>query len=107
MRMSIMFVQTPFKKSMECETRTRVLGHFFRYSSSHTHASRSKWAVGSSRSSKEGFTNSALAKATRIRHPPDMSLVFFLMVVGLKPRPVRMSEARVAKVEGSIASMRW
>jgi len=106
MRMSIMLVQTPFRKSIECETRMRVLGHFFRYSSSHTHASRSKCAVGSSSSSREGFTNSALARATRIRHPPDMSLVFFLMVTGLKPRPVRMRDARVANVDGSIWSMR-
>src|SRR2546421_7430722 len=102
--MSIMFVQTPFKKSIECETRMRVLVHFLRCSSSHTQASRSRWAVGSSRRSREGLTNRALASATRIRHPPDMSFVFLLMVFLLKPRPVRMRAARVWNVDGSIRS---
>src|SRR6478735_652859 len=104
-RMSIMLEQTPFRKSIEWETRTRVRSHFLRYSSSHTQASKSKWAVGSSRRRTEGLTKRALARATRIRQPPDMSLVFLWMVFLLKPRPVRIREARVAKVEGSSLSM--
>ena len=52
----------------------------------------------------EGLTKSALASATRIRHPPDMSFVFLLMVFLLKPRPVRMRDARVWKVDGSMSS---
>src|SRR5271156_3384859 len=105
--MSIMFVQTPFRKSMECETRMRVLVHFLRYSSSHTQASRSRCAVGSSRRSREGLTKSAFANATRILHPPDMSFVFLLIVFLLKPRPVRIREARVWNVDGSMLSIRF
>ncbi|KAH3673936.1 hypothetical protein OGATHE_001916 [Ogataea polymorpha] len=75
-----MLVQTPFKKSSECETRINVLSKSFKYSSNHTQASKSKWAVGSSSSNNVGLTNRALARATLILHPPDMSLVFFLMV---------------------------
>src|ERR1700744_2657588 len=105
-RMSIMLVHTPLRKSWLCDTSTRVLSPFFRYSSSHTHASRSRWAVGSSRSSSIGLTKSAFASATLIRHPPDMSFVFFMMVFLLKPRPVKISDARVWNVDGSIFSMR-
>lgn len=104
MRMSIIFVQTPFRKSMEWETRISVRSHFFMYSSSHTQASKSKWAVGSSSRSNAGLTNRALARATRMRHPPDISLVFFWIVFLLKPRPVRMRDARTWKVEGSMLS---
>src|ERR1700743_1067274 len=105
--MSIMFVQTPLRKSIECDTRINVLSHFFRYSSSHTQASRSRWAVGSSRRRSDGLTKRALPSATRIRPPPDMSLVFLWMVFLLKPKPVKMRDARTSKVLGSIASARY
>ena len=62
----------------------------------------------------DGDTKRALARATRIRHPPDMSLVFLWMVdppseslaVDLKPNPTRMVEARDSNVEGSSSSWR-
>ncbi len=54
----------------ECETKTRHLLYVLRYSSSHTQASRSRWLVGSSSSSRVGAANSALARATLILHPP-------------------------------------
>mmetsp|Transcript_12971 Transcript_12971/g.24531 ORF Transcript_12971/g.24531 Transcript_12971/m.24531 type:complete len:109 (-) Transcript_12971:563-889(-) len=100
----MMFVQTPFMKSSECEVKRSVLGYRDKYSSSQTQAPKSKWLVGSSRSSSIGSTKSACASATRIRQPPDMSLVAFCIMSRVKPRPWSSSQARGSKVEGSILS---
>lgn len=40
--------------------------------SSHTHASKSRWLVGSSSNSNEGFRYNARANAIRIRQPPKI-----------------------------------
>ncbi|KAH3677049.1 hypothetical protein WICMUC_001955 [Wickerhamomyces mucosus] len=100
-----MLVQTPFKKSWECETKTKVRSNLFKYSSNQTQASKSKCAVGSSSNNKVGLTNKALAKATRIFQPPDISLVFLLIVTELKPKPIKITAALDSKVEGSIESI--
>jgi hypothetical protein len=42
-----------------------------------------------------GRTNSARARATRIRHPPDMSFVLFAIILLEKPSPWRSSAARL------------
>lgn len=65
---------------------------------------RTRWLVGSSRRSKWGLTNSALARATRIRHPPDMSFVGFFIISWLKPKPCKRDPALASNVEGSISS---
>ena len=59
--------------------------HFFSSSSSQTHASRSRWLVGSSRSRRVGRTNSALAREIRILHPPEKSLHFISCISVVNP----------------------
>lgn len=61
--------------------------HFFSSSSSQTHASRSRWLVGSSRSRRVGRTNSALAREIRILHPPEKSLHFISCISAVNPIP--------------------
>mmetsp|Transcript_12320 Transcript_12320/g.29855 ORF Transcript_12320/g.29855 Transcript_12320/m.29855 type:complete len:112 (-) Transcript_12320:1662-1997(-) len=102
----MMCVQTPLRKSCEWLTRIRHFLYLARYPSSQTHASRSRWFVGSSSSSKVGCANRALASATRMRHPPDMSLVALWIMACVKPRAKRSSDARTSKVLGSISSKR-
>mmetsp|Transcript_122277 Transcript_122277/g.342265 ORF Transcript_122277/g.342265 Transcript_122277/m.342265 type:complete len:186 (+) Transcript_122277:53-610(+) len=97
-------VQTPFMKSSECDVKTMVVGYPARYSSSHTQAPRSKWFVGSSRMRSVGFLKSACAKATRMRQPPDMSLVARAIIVSVKPRPWRSAPASGSKVSGDMRS---
>jgi len=43
--MWMMLVHTPLRKSCECEMISRMRLNVLRYSSSHTHASRSRWLV--------------------------------------------------------------
>mmetsp|Transcript_20631 Transcript_20631/g.57983 ORF Transcript_20631/g.57983 Transcript_20631/m.57983 type:complete len:140 (-) Transcript_20631:490-909(-) len=100
----MMFVQTPFMKSSECDVKRSVLGYLARYSSSQTQAPKSRWFVGSSNSSNIGSTNSACARATRMRQPPDMSLVCLSIICWLNPRPCSSSQARASNVSGSILS---
>ena len=99
-----MFVQTVSMKSCECEVMTKIWLYIDRYASSHTTASKSKWFVGSSRSNKCGLTNSARARATRILHPPDMSLVGRAIICCENPRPWRIEPALASNVLGSISS---
>mmetsp|Transcript_14423 Transcript_14423/g.47031 ORF Transcript_14423/g.47031 Transcript_14423/m.47031 type:complete len:103 (+) Transcript_14423:1023-1331(+) len=101
-----MWVQTLFKKSCEWHTIKSIFGHLDRYSSSQTTASMSRWFVGSSRSKRSGWIKSALANATRMRHPPEKELVGDCFFFSEKPRPVRISEARVVAVAASSASSR-
>ena len=91
-----MFVHTPFMKSCEWLMMTRILSYFARYASSHTHASRSRWFVGSSRSIMVGLTKSARASAMRMRQPPENSLVRRFCISFVKPRPCRMLAARAS-----------
>ena len=68
-----------------------------RYCSNHTQAPRSKWLVGSSNRSIVGSMNSAWASATLIRHPPDMSHVFFAIISSLNPSPATtVSQCHIA-----------
>ena len=55
-------------------TSSTAPGNFSRYCSSHNVASRSRWLVGSSRSSISGAENSTAASATRIRQPPGKTV---------------------------------
>mmetsp|Transcript_12351 Transcript_12351/g.26063 ORF Transcript_12351/g.26063 Transcript_12351/m.26063 type:complete len:222 (+) Transcript_12351:1634-2299(+) len=50
--------------------------------------------------------NKALAKLTRIRHPPEKSLVFLDCISWVNPSPLRMERALTSAVEASIASNR-
>mmetsp|Transcript_9520 Transcript_9520/g.26681 ORF Transcript_9520/g.26681 Transcript_9520/m.26681 type:complete len:103 (-) Transcript_9520:557-865(-) len=101
-----MCVHTPLRKSWEWEMMMRHLSYVLRYSSSHTQASRSRWLVGSSSSSSVGRANSARARDTRMRQPPDMSLVARAIIVLSKPSPCSSSAARTSKVAGSSSSRR-
>mmetsp|Transcript_1591 Transcript_1591/g.6569 ORF Transcript_1591/g.6569 Transcript_1591/m.6569 type:complete len:104 (+) Transcript_1591:2512-2823(+) len=100
----MMWVHTPLRKSWEWLTRIRHFLYLARSPSSHTHASKSRWLVGSSSSSRVGSAKSALASATRMRQPPDMSLVALWIMVSVKPRAWRSSAALTSKVLGSISS---
>ncbi len=104
--MWMMLVHTPFMKSWECETSRRMRENLASVSSSHTHASRSRWLVGSSRTSRHGSTNSARARAMRMRQPPEKSRVFLACMVLVKPRPCRIWPARAAAVSASSLSSR-
>ena len=55
--------------------------------SSHMAASRSRWLVGSSSSSRSGSRNSARASATRIRQPPENSPTGRACAAASKPKP--------------------
>mmetsp|Transcript_66628 Transcript_66628/g.192450 ORF Transcript_66628/g.192450 Transcript_66628/m.192450 type:complete len:140 (+) Transcript_66628:1122-1541(+) len=97
-------VQTPFMKSSECEVKTTVVGYEARYSSSQTQAPKSKWFVGSSSTKSVGFLNNACAKATRMRQPPDMSLVALAIMASVKPKPWSKAPASGSNVSGAIRS---
>ena len=56
-----------------CETSSAAPGKRASQVSSHSVASRSRWLVGSSSSSRSGAANSAVASATRMRQPPENS----------------------------------
>mmetsp|Transcript_14731 Transcript_14731/g.26053 ORF Transcript_14731/g.26053 Transcript_14731/m.26053 type:complete len:99 (+) Transcript_14731:203-499(+) len=94
------------RKCWSWETQMMPPPNFFTASISASILSMSKWFVGSSSSSSVGRTKRARASATRMRHPPDMSLVDFAIICLLKPRPCSSSEARTSNVEGSSASIR-
>mmetsp|Transcript_6463 Transcript_6463/g.20726 ORF Transcript_6463/g.20726 Transcript_6463/m.20726 type:complete len:166 (+) Transcript_6463:1439-1936(+) len=66
----------------------------------------SRWFVGSSNKSSAGAINRARAKATRMRHPPENSLVHFCCMALENPRPVRMPIARASAVAESSSSSR-
>ena len=66
----------------------------------------SKWLVGSSNSKQTGCKKRARAKLTRIRHPPEKSLVSFDCISCVKPKPRRMLRARTSAVAASRASNR-
>lgn len=51
-----------------------------------------------------GCTNSALAKATLILHPPDKDLVGLLIISVLNPSPPKITEALASAVCASICS---
>mmetsp|Transcript_20882 Transcript_20882/g.47100 ORF Transcript_20882/g.47100 Transcript_20882/m.47100 type:complete len:89 (+) Transcript_20882:1465-1731(+) len=77
-----------------------------RYSASQLREAASKWLVGSSRRRSAGCERRARPSATRMRHPPERSWVFFLRKSCEKPRPIRISVARNSNVFGSIRSIR-
>mmetsp|Transcript_14370 Transcript_14370/g.32276 ORF Transcript_14370/g.32276 Transcript_14370/m.32276 type:complete len:168 (-) Transcript_14370:515-1018(-) len=102
-------LQTEVMKCWSCETTNTPPENRFSASASASIAPISRWLVGSSSSRMEGAMKSALASATLILHPPDISLVFLCTVappsesaaVDLNPRPTSMVEARLSKVAGS------
>mmetsp|Transcript_95889 Transcript_95889/g.240345 ORF Transcript_95889/g.240345 Transcript_95889/m.240345 type:complete len:186 (-) Transcript_95889:347-904(-) len=97
-------VHTPFMKSSECEVSTIVVGYCAKYSSSQTHAPKSKWFVGSSSKSNVGLLKRACASATRMRQPPDMSFVALCIIASVKPRPCSKLPASGSKVSGAMRS---
>ena len=58
---------------------------FLSSSSSQTHASKSRWFVGSSNRSREGRRKRARARDTRIRHPPEKSRHCILCISAVNP----------------------
>mmetsp|Transcript_17708 Transcript_17708/g.55301 ORF Transcript_17708/g.55301 Transcript_17708/m.55301 type:complete len:231 (+) Transcript_17708:1260-1952(+) len=93
-------VHTSLRKSMSWDTERMVPFHrFARWSSSHSTASRSRWLVGSSRSSSRGWRKRARARDTRMRQPPERPSDPASAMSREKPRPERMRRAR-----GSAAS---
>mmetsp|Transcript_49255 Transcript_49255/g.118404 ORF Transcript_49255/g.118404 Transcript_49255/m.118404 type:complete len:96 (-) Transcript_49255:632-919(-) len=89
-----------------CETSTSPPLKFAMASVRASTDSMSRWFVGSSRRSSVGSAKSALASATRILHPPDMSSVFRWIIVSVNPSAWRSSAARDSNVFGSISSRR-
>src|SRR5258707_200802 len=84
---SAMRVTTASRKKRSCETRMTACGYAFRYSSSQLRASRSRWFVGSSSSSRLGWPRSSLASAIRICQPPENISVGRPKSEVLNPRP--------------------
>mmetsp|Transcript_6209 Transcript_6209/g.19205 ORF Transcript_6209/g.19205 Transcript_6209/m.19205 type:complete len:100 (-) Transcript_6209:675-974(-) len=99
----MMSVHTQLRNSLACDTTSRVFGHLTRYSSSHSTACRSRWLVGSSRSSRSGSTNSARARATRMRHPPENVFVGRRIIAASNERPDRIVAARASAPSASIS----
>lgn len=64
--------------------------HKWSYLSNHITAFKSKWFVGSSKRRSVGSRNNARAKLTRIRQPPDKSLVGRSIILRVNPRPERI-----------------
>mmetsp|Transcript_18572 Transcript_18572/g.45574 ORF Transcript_18572/g.45574 Transcript_18572/m.45574 type:complete len:106 (+) Transcript_18572:1439-1756(+) len=99
-------VQTAFRKALSWLTTTTVDEHCFKYDWRNCIEGRSKWFVGSSRSSKSGRTNSALARATRISHPPESVLVGLSCILGENPSPLKIFAARASALSISISDIR-
>ena len=74
--------------------------------SSHIAASRSRWLVGSSSSSRSGSRNSARASATRIRQPPENSPTGRACAAASKPRPASTVAARAGALSAPMARRR-
>ena len=55
-------------------------------------AFKSRWLVGSSNSSRVGSMNSARAKETRMRHPPENWFVGRPCISASKPRPAKQEK---------------
>ena len=70
-----------------CETRMTAWGYVERYSSSQLRASRSRWFVGSSSSSRPGRPSSSFASAMRICQPPEKVSHGRSRSEGVKPSP--------------------
>ncbi len=62
--------------------------------------------VGSSSSSKSGSANSAAAKATRMRQPPENSAQARCCSLESKPRPARIAAARAGAAWAAISARR-
>mmetsp|Transcript_31022 Transcript_31022/g.79649 ORF Transcript_31022/g.79649 Transcript_31022/m.79649 type:complete len:306 (+) Transcript_31022:178-1095(+) len=75
-----------------------------RYEASQRVAGRSRWLVGSSRSSSPGSRNSAWARAARVRQPPLSVDRGASCIALVNPRPVRMRLALPSAAYASRAS---
>mmetsp|Transcript_17808 Transcript_17808/g.30697 ORF Transcript_17808/g.30697 Transcript_17808/m.30697 type:complete len:170 (-) Transcript_17808:476-985(-) len=73
---------------------TRVFFQRTRYVSSHRHACRSRWFVGSSRRRTSGSQKRARARAILMRQPPEKSEQRLRCMGAVNCRPARMDDAR-------------
>ena len=76
-------------RSRSWETTSAAPGNRCSQDSSHSVASRSRWLVGSSSSSRSGSRNSAEASATRIRQPPENELTGRACAAASNPSPAQ------------------
>mmetsp|Transcript_25121 Transcript_25121/g.73587 ORF Transcript_25121/g.73587 Transcript_25121/m.73587 type:complete len:177 (-) Transcript_25121:459-989(-) len=89
-----MSVATQLRKCWSCETMRHVSFDSARCSCSQITASRSRWLVGSSSSSRCGRCHMICAKATLDFWPPDSVDIFWSAV--LPPRPIDPRWARIS-----------
>mmetsp|Transcript_11536 Transcript_11536/g.28278 ORF Transcript_11536/g.28278 Transcript_11536/m.28278 type:complete len:167 (-) Transcript_11536:1019-1519(-) len=73
---------------------------------SHNTPSIARWLVGSSSSSTSGLANSAAARATRTRHPPERSFILRARRSSEKPRDTSIARARPSAPSASMATRR-
>mmetsp|Transcript_5424 Transcript_5424/g.10350 ORF Transcript_5424/g.10350 Transcript_5424/m.10350 type:complete len:319 (-) Transcript_5424:205-1161(-) len=99
----MMSVHTVSRKSLSCDTTMSVFFQRCRYSSSQSTARRSRWLVGSSSSSSVGWMKSARASEMRMRQPPEKVLVVLVCIVGVKPKPCRILDARASAPSAFLA----
>ena len=81
---------TASMKSRSWLTNSRPPDQPARCCSSQATLSTSRWLVGSSMINRSGADSSSRARATRMRHPPDISSMGRSWSAGSKPRPDRI-----------------
>mmetsp|Transcript_9460 Transcript_9460/g.26374 ORF Transcript_9460/g.26374 Transcript_9460/m.26374 type:complete len:222 (-) Transcript_9460:203-868(-) len=86
-------VVVSLRNPRSCDTITTVFSHRCKNSSSQVSACTSRWFVGSSRSNRSGFMNSACANEMRMRQPPENSFVALAWSLASNPSPPRMLPA--------------
>ena len=89
-----MWVTQASRKSRSCETSSSVPAIAREPSSSHSTASRSRWLVGSSSSSRSERAISACARLRRMRQPPEKLATGCARSHAAKPRPASSDAAR-------------
>ena len=80
---------TPSRNSRSCEIIISMPGYFSSHCSSQSTASRSRWLVGSSSSSRSDGIISARARLSRTRQPPEKSETGMRCVSERKAKPVQ------------------
>ena len=90
------WVATLSRNSRSCEISSRVPGYFSSHCSSQYTASRSRWLVGSSSSSRSLGIISARARFRRTRQPPENEDTARWCVSAGKPRPCSSLPARAS-----------
>ena len=102
--MTRLALATRSRKSRSCETMSWMAGWRSSWRSSHSTASRSRWLVGSSSSSRSLGAISTQARFRRIFQPPESSSTVRASCACPKPRPSSSSAAR-ASAEGPPAGV--